>query len=172
MQTSADNSLKYFSYFAQKTGFAISCKLSPLETICMKCQNQFSVMNKKNIITLLSAQLAQRLVKVKENKEQNGDPNVLDIFLENMQSNQQDMFRRSICCYLFLHKSIPFVHSLETCLLDMSFEWPYDMFFFWRMKSFPRSIITCSSLTSQVCTSTPELSIPYYYNNNINFYSS
>ena len=33
----------------QKTGFDISCKLSPMETICMKCQIQFSGKNKKNI---------------------------------------------------------------------------------------------------------------------------
>ena len=33
--------LKYFSYFSQKTGFDISCKLSPVETICMKCQVLF-----------------------------------------------------------------------------------------------------------------------------------
>ena len=26
------------SYISQKTGYGISCKLSPLETICMKCQ--------------------------------------------------------------------------------------------------------------------------------------
>ena len=26
-------------YFFQKTGFHISCKLSPMETVCMKCQN-------------------------------------------------------------------------------------------------------------------------------------
>ena len=38
---SADDILKYFSYFSQKTGFDISCKLSPLETICMKCQILF-----------------------------------------------------------------------------------------------------------------------------------
>ena len=30
--------LKYLSYFSQKTGFDISCKLSPVETICNKCQ--------------------------------------------------------------------------------------------------------------------------------------
>ena len=35
---SADNILKYCSYFSQKTGFDISCILSQLETICMKCQ--------------------------------------------------------------------------------------------------------------------------------------
>ena len=37
--------MKYFSYFFQKTGFDISCKLS---TICMKCQNLFS----ENLIVL------------------------------------------------------------------------------------------------------------------------
>ena len=63
----------------------------------MKCQNQFSgVKTEKNITNLSSAQLAQRLVKGKENKKQNGDPNVLGIFLEDMQSNQQK-FKRSIC---------------------------------------------------------------------------
>ena len=38
----------YFSYFSQKTGFDITCKLS-METICMKCLNLFSGENKKNI---------------------------------------------------------------------------------------------------------------------------
>ena len=31
----------YFSYFSIKTGFDITSKLSPLETICMKCQILF-----------------------------------------------------------------------------------------------------------------------------------
>ena len=39
----------YFSWFSQETGFNISCKMSPLETICMKCQILFSDKNKKNI---------------------------------------------------------------------------------------------------------------------------
>ena len=44
---SADHKLMiFFSYFSQKTGFDISCKLSPLGTICMKCQSLFSVENK------------------------------------------------------------------------------------------------------------------------------
>ena len=30
---SADNILKYFSYFTQETGFDISCKLPPIETV-------------------------------------------------------------------------------------------------------------------------------------------
>ena len=38
-----------FSYFSINVGFDISCKLSPEETICMKCQNPFAAKNKKNI---------------------------------------------------------------------------------------------------------------------------
>ena len=46
--------LKYFSYFSQKT---------PEETICMKCQSLFSGKN-RNIISLMSAELAHGVVKV------------------------------------------------------------------------------------------------------------
>ena len=49
---------------SQKTGFEISCKLYPLETIHMKHQNPFSGKNKKNIISLSSAELVKRAVKV------------------------------------------------------------------------------------------------------------
>ena len=56
---------KEFSYFSQKTGFGISWKLSMLETVCMKYQNLFSRKHKKNIINLLSAELAQRAIKVR-----------------------------------------------------------------------------------------------------------
>ena len=34
-------------------------------TICMKCQNLFSEKNKRNLINVSSAELAQRAVKVK-----------------------------------------------------------------------------------------------------------
>ena len=37
----------FFLFFPRKQVFDISCKLSPLETICMKCQNLFSGKNKK-----------------------------------------------------------------------------------------------------------------------------
>ena len=33
--------------FSMKTGLDILCKLSPLETICMKCQNLFPGKNKE-----------------------------------------------------------------------------------------------------------------------------
>ena len=52
---SVDDILKYFSYFSQKTEFDILCKLSPMQTICKKCQILFSGKNKKNITNLLSA---------------------------------------------------------------------------------------------------------------------
>ena len=33
--------MKYFYYFSQQAGFDFSCKLSPLETVCMKSQILF-----------------------------------------------------------------------------------------------------------------------------------
>ena len=57
--------MKYFSYFSPKTGYNISCKLSPKKTICMKCLILFFRKNKKNIVNLSSAENAQRVVKVK-----------------------------------------------------------------------------------------------------------
>ena len=48
-----------------KRGFDISCKLSVMETICMKSQILFSGENKQNIVNLSSAELAQRLIKIK-----------------------------------------------------------------------------------------------------------
>ena len=64
---SADDKLKYLVVFFsfRKTGIDISCKLSPLETICMKCQILFPGENKKTITKLSSAELSQRVVKVK-----------------------------------------------------------------------------------------------------------
>ena len=55
--------MKYFSYISQKTGFDISCKVFLMATIGMKYLILFSGNNKKNI-NLLSAELAQRVVKV------------------------------------------------------------------------------------------------------------
>ena len=41
----------------------MSCKLSSMEKICLKCQNLFSGKNKKSIIDLPSAEFGQRVVK-------------------------------------------------------------------------------------------------------------
>ena len=64
----SDDTLKYVSYFSEKTGFDISCKLSPIETFCMKCPILFSGKNKKTINILSYAELAQRVVKIKVKK--------------------------------------------------------------------------------------------------------
>ena len=58
---SADDILKHFSYFSLKKGFDISCKLSPVETICMKCQILFL---DKYLPNLSSADLAKWVVKL------------------------------------------------------------------------------------------------------------
>ena len=55
----ADDIIKKFSYFSQETGFDISCKLSSMQKIYMKCQILVSWKNKKNITKLLSAELAK-----------------------------------------------------------------------------------------------------------------
>ena len=49
--------VKYFSYFFQELGIDISCKLLDVQII-------FSGKNKKNVINLLSAEFAWRVVKV------------------------------------------------------------------------------------------------------------
>ena len=50
-----------FLYISQKIGFDSSCKLSPKETICMKCQILFSRKKKeeKNFFELASADFAR-----------------------------------------------------------------------------------------------------------------
>ena len=50
---------------SQKTGFDISCKLSPKETICMKCQILFSGKNKKNISKCRLLKILPRVLSVK-----------------------------------------------------------------------------------------------------------
>ena len=48
-----------FSYFSQKIGFDISCKLSPEETICMKWQSQFSGKNEKKFQNVVCCNFTQ-----------------------------------------------------------------------------------------------------------------
>ena len=59
---SADDTKQLFSDLPQKAGFGISCKLSPLKTICRKCQIQFSGKIKKTVVKLSSVEYAQRVV--------------------------------------------------------------------------------------------------------------
>ena len=50
---SVDKNWSYLSYFSQKTGFDISCKLSPKETTCTKRQSLLSEKNKKLFQTVV-----------------------------------------------------------------------------------------------------------------------
>ena len=52
------------SFFFLETKFDISCKLSSVKKICMKCQILFPGKNKKTVIDVSSAELVQRVVKV------------------------------------------------------------------------------------------------------------
>ena len=54
--------LFYFS--PRKQNLTTLCKLSPKETVCMKCQILFSGKNKKNIISLSSAEFARSMLSV------------------------------------------------------------------------------------------------------------
>ena len=49
----------FFHYFSLETGFDISGKISPMDTVFMKCQLLFSGNNKQNILNLASAEFAQ-----------------------------------------------------------------------------------------------------------------
>ena len=96
---SADDILKYFSYFSQKTGLDISCKLSPLETICMKCHILFSGKYKKNISKC-------RLLKM---------------------PREWWRLRMFLIFFLLRHKNLQFMYSLESLCWDSSNEYPLYM---------------------------------------------
>ena len=65
-QFSADDIFEIvFLFFSQVTGFDISCTLSQLETVCMKCQILLAGKTKKVSSNILSADIIQRVVKVR-----------------------------------------------------------------------------------------------------------
>ena len=56
--------LTSFSYFSQKTGLDISCRLSPLETTCMMCANLFCWKIRKKYFRMLSAEIFTSVLSV------------------------------------------------------------------------------------------------------------
>ena len=72
---SVDDSFKIFFLFSPANRIDNTCKLSPMETICMKCQILFSEKNKKNIINMSSAEFSQTGVKINMTKYQIADRN-------------------------------------------------------------------------------------------------
>ena len=69
VKISADDTFKsLFLFFPEKKSFDISCKLSPKQTICMKCQSLLSVKNTNNVISLLPAVFSQRIININKAK--------------------------------------------------------------------------------------------------------
>ena len=94
-------------YFSQKKGFHISCKLSPMETICMKCQNLFSGKNKKTIISLSSAEFVHSIVGVK----------LLFISVKSIPYPEQGLNQRCCgsACLFFTLLSLVWRHVSQLC---------------------------------------------------------
>ena len=63
---SADNKLIIFFLIFLENRFDISCKLSPKETICMKCQSLFSGEIKKNILECDLLKFLPSMLSMKE----------------------------------------------------------------------------------------------------------
>ena len=66
LATSADDSVMIFSYFSQKTGFDISVKLSPLETICMSVKTCSLQKLRQNNSTCRQLKVLSSLLSVKD----------------------------------------------------------------------------------------------------------
>ena len=78
------------SYFSQKTGFDISSKLSPLESVGLKCQIMFSEEKKKK------RKLFQYVVCFKVYRAANQSLFKDSIFLKNIHFIIQERFVKSI----------------------------------------------------------------------------
>ena len=63
---SADDSIMIFSYFSQKTGFDISVKLSPLETICISVKTCSLQKLRQNNLTCRQLKILSSLLSVKD----------------------------------------------------------------------------------------------------------
>ena len=60
-----DIGLFFFFFFFPNTGFGISCRLSPKETICMTCQSLFCAKNRKISSFCRLLNFTHTMVKVK-----------------------------------------------------------------------------------------------------------
>ena len=61
----------FLFFFFQKIGYGISCRMSPLETVCMKCQNLFSAKKIRDISIchMLSIKKKKKTTTTKKNKK-------------------------------------------------------------------------------------------------------
>ena len=51
-------------FFFPETGFGISYEFFPVETVCVRCEDLFSMEDGEGIVDLSSAELAKRVVKI------------------------------------------------------------------------------------------------------------
>ena len=102
-KNSADNILIFFLIFPRKIGFDTLCKLSPKETICMKCQFLFSRKHKKNITSLPSSEFAHSIVSVSKTTRSYKKPEARKGHIYFMRATRL----RSACAHLPLHLTPP-----------------------------------------------------------------
>ena len=106
----------FFFLFFLRIGFDISCKLSPFETVCMKCQILFCGKNKKNITNLSSAESAQRVVHVmvkRAAKALIGLHGQIDLGLPITLDKAFFTSKKVLIFFLFLYKNICSWYTLE-----------------------------------------------------------
>ena len=107
-----------------KTGFDISCKLSPLETVCMNVKSYFLGKRTKNN-NFLSAELAKRVNKIYKNTDTD---NVVLSKLYIGTDKGVFFIRKMLISFLFLDKNICCGYSLEAPCRGASNEYPQHMF--------------------------------------------
>ena len=77
-----------FFLFSQKTDFDISCKLSPMETLCMKCQILFSEKKKCSLLIFSSM-----LVVVKD----------IDLIITKVQTIMKHVVSARVNAFILAH---------------------------------------------------------------------
>ena len=118
-----------FSYFPLKTGFDIAYKLSPMETICMKCQILCPGKNKKNISNMSSADNFNHSAKIKTWRKHDYtiqmSPIVKTKYLLTCvpyADSNQTVHRRSLVI-IFLVRMCPWLSKIRVKILIRLYEW-------------------------------------------------
>ena len=98
VEISADDILKYFSYFSHKTWFGISYNLSPMETICMECQILFFLRKIRKIFQYIICWISPESALVKVKKLQSQQEQTTFFFFSGYFSKNTDF--HSLTCSL------------------------------------------------------------------------
>ena len=136
----------FFLIFFQKIGFDTSCKLSPYETVCMKCQSLFSGKNKKNIINLSTAEFAQRMVIAVKPSVSAISTACLVMFSKPGKNFSRKQFKIHIFSSIFARKQDLAFHA--NCLPRRQFAWNVHAYFLGRKKYFKLLLNVLPSMLS------------------------